>query len=394
MLQLLRPGTNLLAVFPMLVLLAESGRAAVPESPPGPRVEIEVVRPPTDPGTTVTAGDTVEVRYRGQVRGEAPFVDTLADGSTLHVVLRPDRVIRGWLEGVEGMGVGEQRRLTVPPHLAYGEQGFGDLVPPGATLGFLIELVSVGEAAGDPSWRPVAPGLRILDLTAGEEPGPVAAAAHTLTVHYTGWLADGTEFDSSRARGHPFTFTLGRGQVIRGWDLGLEGMRPGGRRRLEIRPELAYGARGTSDGRIPGDATLLYEVQLLRVEPPESGDPTYFDPERSVTCDNGVVVLELQAGSGPPPRPGDRVTVHYTGWLSTGRQLDSTYRLGEPFSFVVGRGQVIQGWEETITSMPLGCKRRVRLPPELGYGVQGRGPVPPNATLIYEIEVIAIERSD
>jgi FKBP-type peptidyl-prolyl cis-trans isomerase len=93
--------------------------------------------------------------------------------------------------------------------------------------------------------------------------GAEAGAGARVEVHYTGWLVDGRQFDSSRG-GAPFAFTLGAGQVIRGWDQGVAGMRVGGRRRLTIPPELAYGMRGFP-GVIPAQATLRFEVELLAV---------------------------------------------------------------------------------------------------------------------------------
>jgi len=104
--------------------------------------------------------------------------------------------------------------------------------------------------------------LVVEDLTIGS--GTAAAAGDQLTVHYAGILTDGTQFDSSVTRGQPFTFTLGRGQVIAGWDQGLLGMREGGRRVLIIPPELGYGSRGTAN--IPPDSTLIFEVLLLEVK--------------------------------------------------------------------------------------------------------------------------------
>jgi FKBP-type peptidyl-prolyl cis-trans isomerase len=105
--------------------------------------------------------------------------------------------------------------------------------------------------------------LAITDLQTGA--GAVAENGHVVTVHYTGWLLDGTKFDSSHDRRQPFEFVLGLGQVIRGWDLGVAGMRVGGRRQLTIPPELAYGSQGI--GPIPPNATLRFEVELLSVKP-------------------------------------------------------------------------------------------------------------------------------
>ncbi len=106
----------------------------------------------------------------------------------------------------------------------------------------------------------VPSGLVTEDLLLGS--GAIAEAGRTVVVHYTGWLADGQQFDSSRARHDPLDFALGAGDVIRGWDQGIAGMRVGGKRKLTIPPELAYGDQGCG-GVIPPHATLVFEVELL-----------------------------------------------------------------------------------------------------------------------------------
>lgn len=104
--------------------------------------------------------------------------------------------------------------------------------------------------------------LQYIDLTVGT--GPTAQAGQTVTVHYTGWLENGKKFDSSVDRGQPFSFPLGAGRVIKGWDEGVQGMKVGGKRKLIIPSNLGYGARGAG-GVIPPNATLIFEVQLLGV---------------------------------------------------------------------------------------------------------------------------------
>jgi FKBP-type peptidyl-prolyl cis-trans isomerase FkpA len=106
-------------------------------------------------------------------------------------------------------------------------------------------------------------GLKYQDLVVGT--GAEATAGKTVSVHYTGWLTDGTKFDSSLDRGQPFPFQLGAGSVIRGWDEGVAGMKVGGKRKLTIPPALGYGERGYP-GAIPPNATLVFDVQLLDVK--------------------------------------------------------------------------------------------------------------------------------
>ena len=103
---------------------------------------------------------------------------------------------------------------------------------------------------------------QIKDVKGGT--GAAAKAGDIVTVHYTGTLTNGTKFDSSRDRGEPFTFTLGQGRVIRGWDVGVAGMQVGGRRELTIPPEEGYGSRGAGSA-IPPNATLLFDVEMIKI---------------------------------------------------------------------------------------------------------------------------------
>ena len=105
--------------------------------------------------------------------------------------------------------------------------------------------------------------LIIEDLVVGN--GAEAVKGKYITVHYTGWLTDGTKFDSSLDRNQPFSVTLGVGQVIRGWDEGFNGMKVGGKRKLTIPPEMGYGSHAVGGGLIPANSTLVFEVELLYV---------------------------------------------------------------------------------------------------------------------------------
>lgn len=102
-------------------------------------------------------------------------------------------------------------------------------------------------------------------------------------------------------------------------------------------------------------------------------------------------IEKLTAGTGPAPKAGDTVTVHYTGWLTDGSKFDSSVDRDEPFAFVLGTGQVIQGWDQGVAQMKVGDKARLTIPPQLAYGEGGYpGAIPPNATLIFEVELLSI----
>ena len=230
----------------------------------------------------------------------------------------------------------------------------------------------------------------ILEEGTGASPEPGSLVA----VHYTGTLEDGTVFDSSRDRGQPIQFPVGRGQVIPGWDEGIALMKEGGKARLIIPSDLAYGDQGIQ-GIIPPGATLIFDVELVSVSPPPPPPPeapTEVDEADYTTTDSGLKYYDLEEGSGDSPQTGQTAVVNYTGWLEDGTMFDSSLLRGQPFAFPVGLQQVIPGWDEGVASMKVGGKRQLVIPAELGYGERGAGDaIPPNATLIFEVDLLEIQ---
>lgn len=219
----------------------------------------------------------------------------------------------------------------------------------------------------DPDTVTTASGLKYVDLVAGTGPSP--AATDWVTLQFTATLQDGTLIGSTRKFGKPADIPLdGISEQIKGWAEGVSTMKVGGTRKLIIPPHLAYGNAGS--GNIPPDATLIFTVDLLGTRPAPQ-----------------VKIEDVRVGTGLTVEAGMRLSVNYTGTLDNGTVFDTS--IGKkPFEFVLGVGEVIAGWDTGLAGMKVGGKRRLIIPPELGYGPQGSDPIPPNATLFFEVDLL------
>ncbi len=274
------------------------------------------------------------------------------------------------------------------------------LVPAGAIAVVVIVVAVVASMTGgvrkmsdgsdgsadDPGLKEVSAGVKIRDLKEGQ--GAECQPGAKVKIKYTGWLTNGTVFDSNDG----IEFSLK--QLIKGWQIGIPGMKVGGVRKLVISPEKGYGPMGQPP-KIPGGSTLIFEIELLDAPAPRNleklsdGTAPGADDPGLRDIGDGLKIRDLKEGTGAPAQPGTSVTVHYTGWLTNGKMFDSSFKAGEPITFSLNR--VVKGWGLGIPGMKPGGVRKLVIPAALGYGPDGSPPdIPPNATLVFEVELLKV----
>jgi peptidylprolyl isomerase len=243
-----------------------------------------------------------------------------------------------------------------------------------------------------------------------------------VSVNYTGFLLNGTQFSSSKTNNKPFAFQLGIGKVIQGWEKGIPLFKAGGKGKLFIPAQLAYGNQAYGQF-IPANAPLMFDIELLTVTTSAEYEANkqkelYLAQEKqriedsllianqkpmiekyiadnnlkTITTPSGLIYVIDEQGTGAKVENGKTAYIHYVGTLLNGSKFDSSRDRGAPFSFVVGTGRVIRGWDEGLPFFNVGGKGKLIIPPSLGYGARAMGPsLPGNSVLIFDIEVMDVK---
>jgi len=358
------------------------------------QVDVKTVK--AGSGEPVKKRQLIKVHYTGWLKDSTKFDSSRDRNEPLEFVLGAGQVIKGWDIGIEGMKQGEIRRLKIPAALAYGNNEVGP-IPANSDLLFEVELVGAQKILEPdtllkPSsikWKTLRPGVEIFDEVAGT--GTELRNGMELTFHYTGWLVNGHKFGSSKDLGKPAKAVLGTGKLVRGLELGLESLKQGGVRWFRISPGMAYGPVAMNN--VPPNSTLIFRVQAESAEYDDElvASMDFFpnaDFVKWISGSEGLKYFVEKEGKGKLVKAGDVVKVHYTGWLIDGTKFDSSRDRNDPISLEIGAGRVIRGWDLGLAGMKKGEKRLLFIPPNLGYGSSGAGPIPPDATLIFAVEIV------
>ncbi|XP_054672728.1 peptidyl-prolyl cis-trans isomerase FKBP9 isoform X2 [Grus americana] len=362
------PGCGALLLLPaLLVSWAACQAPPVPAAEPpwdGADVRVERRFVPESCPRAVRPGDFVRYHYLGAFPDGTRFDSSYDRGSTFNVFVGKGQLIAGMDKALVGMCVNERRFVKIPPKLAYGSEGVSGVIPPNAVLHFDVLLIDLWNSEDE---------VQVQTYFKPEKCPRTVQVSDFVRYHYNGTFLDGTLFDSSHNRMRTYDTYVGIGWLIPGMDQGLLGMCVGEKRIITIPPFLAYGEEG--DGKeIPGQASLVFDVVLLDLHNPKDG----------ISIENQHVPESCERRS----QTGDFLRYHYNGTLLDGTLFDSSYSRNRTYDTYVGKGYVIAGMDEGLLGVCTGEKRRIIIPPHLGYGEEGRGKIPGSAVLVFDIHVV------
>lgn len=332
------------------------------------------------------SGDVISVHYIGKLADGTKFDASYDRKQPISFTLGEGRVIKGWDEGLQYLHLGDSALFVIPPDIAYGSRSMGS-IPANSTLYFIVKVVDIKKAvqpydcSGLDTVR-MNDGLAYIVVKKGK--GEAIATGDKAYMQYTGYFTNWKKFDSSSDNGgEDFDFILGRGRVIKGWDIAIVGMKAGEQRRLLIPYELAYGENGRAP--IPAKSNLIFDIELSKFE--SLNYPDYSKTSNdTITLASGLKYIIFEATDGIKPQPHDTVVIKYVGKFMNGNIFDASYDRNDTLVFEVAAQKVIKGLDEGLLMINKGEKVRFIIPYQLAYGENGREPIiPAKSDLIFDV---------
>jgi len=321
----------------------------------------------------IEISDYVRYHYNGTLLNGKLFHSSYEEEQTYNTYVGQGWLIKGMDEGLLGACQGERRRITIPPHMAYGGKGDGKNIPASATVVFDVEIIDFHNPNDDV----------VVHITKSvENCSRQLEETDFVRYHYNGTLADGSLFDSSYQRHRTYDTYVGYRRLIPGVERGLLGACIGEWRTVTMPPHLGYGERGV-EGKIPGSAVLTFDVHIVDFHNPN--DKVQVETlHRSKECDAEDAILAKE---------GDYLQYDYILKLMDGTEIESSKDRTGTWGSYIGKHQLIPGLEQGLLGACKGDKLRVVVPPHLGYGEPGKEDlIPGSAVLEFMFEIHSIEQ--
>jgi len=346
-------------------------------------------------------GDIVKVHYSGWLLNGKQFDTSKKRGKAFSFPVGRGMVIMGWDEGVQLMTEGSIYKFKIPYEMAYGEQGRPPVIPAKAPLIFEIELL---EVISRPKMIPLdaklakkaESGLQYQVLDPGK--GAPIADGDWVTFKLAffdlkGKLLDWSEEMYQRQGRYP-QGPIGK-MRLPFLNEAMKLVKPGGKIRCRVPMALSFGSNPPPNIPVEKGADTIWEIEIVSAYKPLPVPAFKMSAKEAVKkTKSGLEYEVIDAGKedGKAIQKGSKVTIHYAGWLSSGKLFDASYTRGKPESFTVDADPVLPAWHEGVKLMKEGAIYRFTVPAALGYGPQGiPGVIPGNSTLVYQIEIVSVQ---
>lgn len=345
-------------------------------------------------GKFAKVGDRVWVHYFGKLSNDSIFESTQMTGEK-SFYLGYGQLIKAWEEGLKLVSEEGIIQLIVPPHLGYGTTTSYKGIKPNKTLIFEIALLQIDDK------KPITPyetkgikakktkeGITYYPLKIGT--GKKAKIGDNAYIHYTGYLADSSIFDSSLKNLEAVRVTVGGTHIFKGWSIALQQMNKGSKFRFIIPHHLAYAEKGYKN-IIPPNSDLTMDIEMQKIVPEIEVKKWNAKQRDTLKTKSGLKYIIFEKGKGSTIKDSCVVELHYSGYFTNGKLFDSSVKRQTPIKIPIGISAIIEGWDEAIKLMRKGAEYQFFIPSKLAYGKEGiPNQVPPNADLIFDIQIIDV----